>query len=703
MWGAGLQLVMHTSALAAAIEEIVIETTRSNNNYNITDSSLTKFTEPLKDTPQSIITLSEQLLDDRGAMSLNDALRNVPGITLGAGEFTWQGNNPTIRGFNSRNDMFLDGMRDYGSYARDPFNLEAVEVLQGPSSMVFGRGSTGGVINQASKQPQADMIRKLNINVGSANTVRVNADFNQPLPMDGSAFRLNLVNHRAEMPARDGAKTELYGVAPSLALALGDATKLTLSFMKQQSDSRPDYGLPWVAGVPAPVPRETYYGFEDDYIETDADIGNIKLDHSFNADLTLNAQLRYAQYARSSRITEPLVNGVVTASTPVQAVIINRNVFSGESTEDMLQGQVNLLANFATGSVNHAVVTGVEIAQESSSPTMMIAVGVPATTLLAPANIPFSATRMQVRARADTNSDSLAAFVLDTIKFGSSWQLLVGMRWDHFATHYAGNRFDQSGNTAGTEKVERTDIETNYRTALVYKPVEQGTFYLGWGTSFNPSAEGLSFIANARNFGISNAFLEPEQNSSVELGSKWEVFNGRLRLDAALFEIVKSNARVPDPTTPGFNALAGKQTVNGVSLNLAGSLATDISISGGYAYLDSEEAKTGPTLDNQGRPLVNVAKNTFSFWLNYTGIDALELGTGARFVGERLARNVSPILSAPEYWSFDAMAKYNISDNLIVKMNVTNFTDALYFDQLHPFHVVPGAGLSAVFALNLSY
>jgi catecholate siderophore receptor len=689
---------------ADGVEEIIVEETRRP-LYQIEQSSLGKLTERLQDTPQSITALTEELMDDRGVMSLNDALRNVPGITLGAGEFTWQGNNPTIRGFNSRNDIFLDGMRDYGSYSRDPFNLEAIEVLQGPSSMVFGRGSTGGVINQSSKRPEAEEFRKLHVNMGSADTLRATADLNQPLPTlgDHSGLRLNVVQHTNAVPARDVTESDHWGLAPTLALDLGDATLLTLSYLKQQGDSIPDYGLPWLQGAPAPVARDTFYGFASDYLKTDAAIANLRVEHRFSDDVNLTALVRQADYDRRSRITEPLIPSGVTAATPLTSININRNVFNGESTESMLQAQLNLVANVQTGFIRHALVTGVETAEESSSPIMRLGVGVPSTTLVGPQPQVFSATRLQVRANANTDSDSVAAYVLDTLKFGEHWQVVAGARWDSFATNYIADRYDANGVTAGQEQILRKDIETSYRAALVYKPADTLTYYLGWGTSFNPSAEGLSFIANARNFGISNAFLEPEQNESIEVGAKWSVLDERLQLETALFQIEKSNARVPDPGRPGFNALAGEQQVQGLSLNVSGSLLPDLLISGGYTYLDSEEVKTAPGLDNLGRPLLNVAKNNFSLWLNYAVTTDLEFGAGARFVDERLARNVSPINRAPRYWAYDAMSKYSVNEHVTVKLSITNLTDELYYDQLHPFHVVPGAGLAGVFALNLDY
>ncbi len=685
------------------LEEITTIGVRQD-GYRVEEVSSVKFTELLRDTPQSITSLTDRWLDERGVMSLNDALRNVPGITLGAGEFTWQGNNPNIRGFSSRNDMFLDGMRDFGSYSRDPFNLEAIEVLQGPSSMIFGRGSTGGVINQVSKMPVPDPLRNVNLNMGNADTFRATADINQPFDAlgHGAAFRLNLMRQEGGVPGRDGAEIDKWGIAPTFAVSLGEHSRLTLSYLKLKDESVPDYGLPWVNNSAPEVDRENFYGFETDFLNTDADIFSLRLDHDFGAGTTANALLRYAKYSRESRISEPLV-AATTPGTPLDQITVDRNVFQGNSEEDMLSGQFNLVKEFSTGSIGHSLVTGFEFAHESSAPTFGFALGVPSTNLAHPVSGPFTSTGSIIRAQADTSSDSLAAYVLDTIKFNEHWQLVAGLRWDRFEVDYSGIRSDPDGNNEGFENLSSTDSVISPRLAAVYKPVENGTVYLGWGTSFNPSAEGLSFIANARNFGVSNAFLDPEKNESVELGTKWELLDTRLSLEAAIFQIEKTNARVPDPENPGFNLLAGKQSVTGASFNISGRVFSKLSVSGGYTWLDSEQSGTLEGAANQGQPLLNVAKHSMSVWLNYFFTDRFDTALGVRHVGERLASNSPPVKSVPGYWVVDAMAKYEFSEHFTFKVNLTNLTDEYYLDQLHPWHVVPGPGRGIVFAVNTSW
>ena len=595
--GAGTMLAGMAFGQEPQVEEILVEGVLRRDSYLQDENSIAKLTQSLLDTPQSITTLSAQMLQDRNAMSLDEALRNVPGITLGAGEFSWQGNNPTVRGFSSRNDMYLDGMRDTGNYARDPFNMDSVQVLLGSSSVVFGRGSTGGVINQNSKKPQRDQARSLHVNMGNAGIRRMTADLNQPLnAAASSAFRVNVLAHQGDVPGRDVAETRRYGLAPSLSLGLGSATSLTLSYMRLQSESIPDYGFPWVEGRPPNVSRENFYGFASDFLDTGANVASATLDHRINSAIAVNAQFRHARYDRKSRITEPQVGSSTRLEDDPDSVIVHRMVFSGESREEMWQGQLNLLADFSTGAVDHTLAAGLETSGETSNPAFGFAsqtpffdygLPVPATRLGNPGGF-FDGTTAR-RLQADTTSDTLAAYVLNTLQLNEQWSLSAGIRWDRFATDYFERRFDVDGAATGDAEISSVDIETSYRAALIYKPVAASSVYLGWGTSFNPSAESVSFINSGRGLSTGNANLAPEENESLELGLKSILLDGRMAADAALFRIDKKNARVPDPFNPGFNTLAGEQRIRGFSFNLTGNINENLELMAGYTRLNDEQ------------------------------------------------------------------------------------------------------------------
>lgn len=682
-------------------------------NYIDDDSSLTKFTEPLQNIPQSIVNLPEKLLDDRGMDSLNDALRAVPGITLGAGEFSWQGNNPNIRGFSARNDMFIDGIRDIGNYYRDPFNLKTVEVLKGPSSMIFGRGSTGGVINQVSKRPTTDPVAAVHFNAGTDSTLRATADLAGPVPMlgTGTAFRVDLMGHEAEVAERDGGKARRYGIAPSLTFGLGSATQLTLSYLRQASDNTPDYGLPWYEGRPAPVPRDNFYGFDSDYLKAGVDIITAELAHKLNDSVDLHGQFRYGHYSRSTHITEPLIPTSVTTGTPLADITVDRNVFIGNSDESTLIGQADATMRFTLGPSQHTMVSGVEISKEESSPTFGYGIGVPGTSLLNPEQgAGFTATSTAPRLKSDTVSKTLAFYTLDTIKFGEAWQLVAGLRWDRFDSAYTATRlpgpatrFTGSVSTTETESVKQVNKQFSYRAGLVYKPTEAGSIYFSWSTSFNPSAEGLSFISSGRGLGVSNEFLDPEKNRSLEFGAKWELFDKSLVVDGSIFQITKTNARVPDPTNSGFNVLAGEQRVRGISADVNGSLTQRWSLLAGYTYLDGKVVNTVPgAAAPAGSPLVDAPHHSLSLWSTYLLTDRLLVGGGARYISERIAKNTPLMEKVPGYWEFDAMGSFQYSENIKLKVNLTNLTNKEYFDQIHPWHVVPAPGFTAMFAINLT-
>ena len=467
--------------------------------------SSAKLTEPLRDTPQSIDLVSRQVLEQQNPTTLRDALRNVAGISLAAGEGGAQGDSLTIRGFSARNDLFMDGMRDFGSYYRDPFNTEQVEVLQGPSSVMFGRGSTGGVVNQASKTPTLGSRFSADLDLGTDRTRRVTADINEPLSALGpaAAFRLNVMGTEANVAGRDVTENRRFGIAPSMALGIGTATRWTFSYLHQSENDIPDYGIPWLFNGPAPVDRHNYYGFRDgNVLRTSDDIGTARWEHDVNSHVTMRDQVRYARYQRHALITEAQIPTTVTASTPLDSIVITRNEIATDSMETYLDEQLDVTANFKTGGFEHTLVSGIEVGRETSDPTRPKYINVPGTSLLDPdPDQPFSGTPVP-SSKVSTTAISGAAYALDTVKIGRRWQATVGIRWDRFDTDY--QQF-----IAPASAFSRVDEIPSWRAALVFKPVSKGSVYIASGTSFNPSAESLSLSA-------ANANLPPEKNRTVE-------------------------------------------------------------------------------------------------------------------------------------------------------------------------------------------
>ncbi|HUN48239.1 MAG TPA: TonB-dependent siderophore receptor, partial [Stellaceae bacterium] len=583
-------------------------------------------------------------------------------------------------------------MRDFGSYYRDPFNLDAIEVLKGPSSILFGRGSTGGVINQVSKQPGLDPFQAGSVSFGTDNTKRTTVDVNQPIPelAQGAAIRLDAMLHDSQVADRDVGEYQRYGVAPAVALGLGTPTRLNLNFFHQTEEDVPDYGLPFLLGRPAPVDRSNFYGFTSDYLDTNANIFTGRLEHDLNDAITLRDQFRYARYDRKARITEPQIPTTVTAATPLSSIQVTRNEITLNSVETFLQNQSDATVKFDTGFVKHTVVAGFEVGEETSDPTRFTLTGVPTTSLLSPnPEQPFTGAST-VRSQVTTSATSVGTYLIDTLKIGEQWELTGGVRWDSFDSSFA----DAVANTS----FSRLDQMPSWRTALTYKPARNGSVYFAYGTSFNPSAETLSLSS-------ANANIAPEENESYEVGSKWDFFQERLSLRGAIYRVEKTNARVPDPDNPLLNTLGGDQRVDGFELEAVGRITEAWQVFTGYNFMRGKVIEASPvaTTPQPGAPLTNTPKHTLSVWTTYELPWRTEVGGGLNYVSSRVARNTAPFETVPGYYTIDALVKYHLTPNVDVQVNLYNLTDTNYIDLVHPAHIVPGAGRSALFSTNFKF
>ncbi len=670
-----------------------------------------KYTAPILDTPQSISVVPEKVMSQQNTTTLRDALRNVAGISLAAGEGSSQGDNLTIRGFSARNDIFLDGMRDFGSYYRDTFDQQDVQVLEGPTAITFGRGTTGGVVNEVSKTPEMTRLIDGNATAGSDLTRRLALDLNEPLARlgPGAAFRLNVMGDDNKVADRDVAEYRRYGFAPSLAFGFDGATRVILSYFHQSEDDTPDYGIPWLFSAPAPVARQNYYGFKDaNFLRTNDDIVTARAEHDFGQAITLRNVVRYYHEGRNAQITEPQTTecatsdaaGCVTPSTPLYQVEVTRHEIDVDSVETSLDDQLDTTFRFHTGWLKHSLVAGIEGIRETSDPTRDTIAGVPTTSLLDPnesqpyAGISTPSTEVQVTAL------TFGVYALDTVSLGDKFDLIGGGRWDHFDAHY--NQYIAPA-SAFTQVVGLP----SWRGALVYKPKANGSIYFDAGNSYNPSAETLSLSAATAN-------TPPEESLTFEAGSKWDFRSGKLSAAGSVFRTDMINAREPDPDNPLLDVLGGHEQVTGFQLALTGHLTDRWEILSSYALLDSSVVSSRYYPQSVGAELANVPRNTFNFWstyrLRWKNLKNLRIGAGGSFVDERTASSTAPddpatglARQVPGYWVLNAMAGYPLNERATLQLNLNNLTNKYYYDEVHPGHIVPGAGFTALAGINFRF
>ncbi|MBB5039530.1 TonB-dependent receptor [Prosthecobacter dejongeii] len=705
------------------LPEIVVTTT-SEKVYKPERLQSPKYTEPLRDVPQTITVIPKAVIEDRGAFSLRDVLRNTPGISMQAGEGGGglSGDNLSIRGFTSRGDLYQDGVRDTGSYNRDPFNTEQVEVTKGPSSSSNGRGSTGGSINLTSKLANQEQGGSVSQSFGTDNLYRTTADYNQPIS-DHMALRVNGMYHSADTPGRDVVNQERYGLAASLAFGLGTETRAYINYQHLSENNIPDYGIPWVPAngtfsgsgtrlnnykdKAPPVSFDNFYGRENtDFEDVQSDIITGILEHDFSDKLKLRNVLRYGRVYRNSVITAPrFFDTVPTAQIPDPAnpgqfindpatvgnqytSALNRQMQAREQTQEILSNQTNFTAEFDTGILKHALVTGMELTWErqvNANAARADAAG--RSDIFNPGlNDGVYTGRPVLPGGAESHLDTFSLYAFDTISIAKYVELNGGLRYDHLEY--------ESRNPGGSAGFSGSDDLISWKAGIVVKPVEYGSIYFSYGTSFNPSIDtnvGLGLTAAV-------ADLNPEENRSYELGTKWDLFDERLSLTAALFRSEKTNARTNDPILG--TVLAGDQVVQGVEFGLAGNITKDWQVFAGYAYMESE-VRDSAVVAELGQSLGNTPDHSFNIWTTYNLPFRVQVGFGAQYVGDRQNGNSNTSRTAPGYWTCDAMLNYQVNDKFNVRLNVYNLADERYIDRVGGGHFVPGAGRSA--ALTASY
>ena len=673
-----------------------VDVTATTSSYDAQSTAIGKTQQSVHDIPQTVNVINRELLQAQGATSFADALRNVPGITIGGAEGGQIGNNINLRGFTARTDIYLDGFRDRGQYYRDTFDLEQIEVLKGPSSMLFGRGSTGGVINQVTKQPILHELDEVIATVGSDDRYRVSADLNHPFS-DTSAGRVNVFaqdNHstRDVMSNKDG------GLAPSLRFGIGTPTEITLSALLQRNHDMPDYGIPPLNGKPAPVNFDNFYGLTDDRTNQDVAMLGARIEHKFSDDVELKNQTQYNRYRTDARETAPnnLVGTDGTAidrtkgnytDLPPDDILVQLASHDRVIHDTSLDNQTDFTAKFATGAISHTLLTGLELGHDTYENQAYVRSGLPLLSLLDPAYLPQADNVVQsVGNNAYGTANTIGVYANDTLKFSDQWQAVGGLRRDRFAA-----TLDNSISAPG--QASQTVYFTSKRAGLIFQPAYEQSYYVSYGTSFDPSLETLTVTNNTQ-------ALPPEKNRSYEVGAKWDLFGDKLDLTAALFDVEKTNARTQVSTTE--YELSGDIRVRGGEVGVAGHVTDIWQVFAGYTRLNATIVKAAD--GTQGNTPANTPRDSASVWNSVTLSPQWEVGGGATYLSQRFAAN-NDLVSVPGYVRWDAMIAWH-QPKYSVQFNVLNIGDRKYLDALIPSdggRSIPGIGRTFLATIDYKF
>lgn len=687
------------------------------------------------DVPQAITVVTKELLHDKSEFTLKEALSNVSGLTFNAAEGGRIGDNMNLRGFYTFGDLYLDGIRDVAQYNRDTFNLESVDVLRGGAAMLFGRGQAGGVINQVSKDAEAENFGKLSITAGTNEYKRVSTDINLMLN-DTTAFRLNAMGMDAGS-TRNDVYNETTGIAPTITFGLNTDNEFSLSHMYMKTHITPDYGVPFDRATqrPADVGNEVYYGFTDDYEDNRVNITTASYTHKFSKDTQLRSVIRHADYLRDNWATAP--GGYDTTSGADNE--ITRGTKGNGAKEKTDTWQNDFTTKFEALGFKHEALVGSEFLKEeqvrwghdglsSYFPNIALADsgsnGLPTT----PTNgqralgangiwYQYATTGTRWAASMPTTAESgstlpdaykaiygnkernisggykgrtWALYAQDVIEVVPNWKVMAGFRKDWLNMDYY----------TGADMVQNGELhfnEMSYRAGLSYQPNKQQHYYLAWNNSFNTTGDLYSF---------SNAY-DPERSVTYELGAKFELFDGDLSLRTAIYRTIKEWERNTDVASASSNPILSKERhTDGIEVEVAGRLSENWDIFGGIALMDPEVDEVTPGKDDMyiGQKPPNSTDYTFNLWTTYTLPLGWKIGAGLEGKGDRAvysyanesASNVFNPNTAPSYIRYDAMIAY-IQKNYTVQLNVKNLLDTTYYESVYinGGFAVPGTGRTA--------
>ena len=711
-----------------------------------------KFTQPLRETPQTIQIITSEVFTQQGATTLTEALRNSPGVgTFYAGE---NGNTTTgdaiyMRGFDTSNSIFVDGIRDLGSISRDVFNIEQIEVIKGPAGTDYGRTAPTGSVNLATKQAHLGNAVSGLVSVGSDGQRRAQADLNQTLgSVPGAALRLNTLWQDSDLPHRDHVNNSRVGIAPSLGLGLDGATRAYVNLLYVRQDNVPDGFVPTI-GLPGwtpqpglealagnPVDPHNFYGTRHDHDDSVARMATARIEHDLSDTLRLTNTTRWGQTEQDYLLTafmstggvddngEPSGNIGWTDPDDLSTYTLNRSLPTiKDQVNEILTNQLNLRADLGSGAIRHTLSTGLEVIREEQTAYGNTATGtVPPASLYAPDwDAPGTLSISRNGGAGVGRTDTVAVYVFDTVRFGERFIVTGGLRADRYQTEYR-NTTPCGGTGRGAvdcgdlpqgtlvETINAEDDDTlfNWKLGALYKPVETASVYINYAISQQPPG-GSNFQFSTSTNSLDRPNLDPQKAATYELGTKWDVLDEMLSLNLALFRTEVTNEINADDTDEnGVPRQTGEKRVEGIEILAVGNLTRNWSVSAGYSHL-STSVEAGRTVTADGSEnLTYTPDASLTGWTAYRFPFGLLVGGGVRHT-DGLRRGTDGAVGTPTYTEsytvVDAVVAYAFSPQLALRVNGYNLADEDYVASINKsgYRYMPGASRTFLFSADFRF
>ena len=658
------------------LEKFAVQDRREKTYSSQRSLTATKTDTALLDVPQALTVVTRELIDGQAMQSIGDVTRYVPGAGIAQGE----GNRdtPVLRGNATTADFFVDGVRDDVPYFRDLYTVDRVEILKGPNALIFGHGGSGGLINRVTKQADGTATRELAVTAGSWDQARATLDLGAALT-PSFAYRVTAL---AEDSAsyRDDVTLRRYGANPTLTWRLAPRTTLRAGLEHFHDARTADRGVSSFQGRPVPTAASTFFG---DPAQSGAratvNTAHIIFDHAFAPPLTLRNHTRFGRY-------EKFYQNVYPGAVPAAGTTVALSAYNNATDRDNLFNQTDLILPFATGSVRHQLLAGLELARQATANLRLTGYFTSLSPTTTSVNVPLSAPRttLPLTFRPGANdadnhglAHTVALYAQDQITLLPQFLAIAGLRLQHFSVDFRNHR------TAST--IATTDRLVSPRAGLIYKPSDHLSVYTSYSTSFVPRAgEQLSSL------NLRNRALAPEQFTNYEVGTKWD-FRPDLAFTAAAYRLDRRNVALTDPADPTRSFLADGQRAHGVELGLTGRLTRTWSVVGGYAYQDGSLRATESATVVAGARLAQLPRHTFSLWHRYDANTRWGLGLGTIY-RDALFAATDHAVRLPGFVRFDAALFCRFNARLRAQLNLENLLDRAYTASAHSnTNLTPGA------------